>query len=133
MNCSGFSLPRAPKWAASVGYEHTFNFSGGSAINAAREPGSTLRNATPDSSSLARSLPTPTQTYDVDLTYLSRNGKWSLRAFVHNVGNEPVYTGRLRARLRAAARVRHHRPAAHVRRPRLATTLIEGHRSCDEA
>lgn len=92
VNCSGFSLPRAPKWAASVGYEHTFNFSGGSAINAALSGQYSSERYT-GFEFVGSQLADASQTYDVDLTYLSSNGKWSLGAFVHNVGNEPVYTG----------------------------------------
>jgi iron complex outermembrane receptor protein len=33
------------------------------------------------------------EVYNVDLTYVSPHGNWTLSAFVHNLDDEAVYTG----------------------------------------
>jgi iron complex outermembrane recepter protein len=85
-------LPRAPKWTASAGYDHTFRFTNGSSLNAALSGQYASERYTGFefvSSQLADSY----QTFDFDLTYVSQSGKLLLGAFVHNIDDEPVYTG----------------------------------------
>jgi iron complex outermembrane receptor protein len=91
VNCSGFALPRAPKWAASLGYDHTFRISGAGAINAAVS-GQYTSSRYMGFEFVRNQLADSTETYDVDVTYTAESGKWSLGAFVHNVGDEAVYT-----------------------------------------
>jgi iron complex outermembrane recepter protein len=92
VNCSGLALPRAPKWSASVGYEHTFRFAGGASLNAAVS-GNYASERYTGFEFVRSQLADASETFDFDVTYVSGSGKWSLGAFVHNIGDEPVYTG----------------------------------------
>jgi iron complex outermembrane receptor protein len=92
VNCSGFPLPRAPKWAASMGYDHTFRFTNGSSLNAALSGQYSSERYT-GFEFVTPQLADAAGTFDFDLTYVSRSGKFLLGAFVHNLDNEPVYTG----------------------------------------
>ncbi|MEP7245871.1 MAG: TonB-dependent receptor, partial [Gammaproteobacteria bacterium] len=92
VDCSGFALPRAPKWAASLGYEHVFRFSGGANLSAAVN-GQYASSRYTGFEFVQSQRADSSETYDVDVTYSSASGKWSLGAFVHNVGEEAVYTG----------------------------------------
>ena len=92
VNCSGFPLPRAPKWAASMGYDHTFRFTNGSNLNAALSGQYSSERYT-GFEFVTPQLADASRTFDFDLTYVSQSGKFLLGAFVHNIDNEPVYTG----------------------------------------
>jgi iron complex outermembrane receptor protein len=92
VDCSGFALPRAPKWVASAGYEHVFHFPGGSMLSAALS-GEYASSRYTGFEFVQPQLADAAGTFDVDVTYVSTSGKWSLGAFVHNIGEEAVYTG----------------------------------------
>jgi iron complex outermembrane receptor protein len=92
IDCSGFELPRAQEWVASFGYDHTFRLGNGATLNAA------LSGQYGSERWLGFEF-VPTQradayeVFDVDLTYAAPDGRWSLAAFVHNIGDEAVYSG----------------------------------------
>jgi len=92
VDCSGFPLPRAPKWSASLAYDHTFRITDGAIVNAAisgqyGSPRWLGFEFVPAQDAASYQL------FDVDLTYVSASGKWSIAGFVHNVADEAVYTG----------------------------------------
>ena len=92
VNCTGYPLPRAPKWTASAGYDHTFRLSNGSSLNAALS-GQHLSERYTGFEFVAAQKAASARTYDFDVSYVSPSGRLMLGAFVHNIDNEPVYTG----------------------------------------
>ncbi|HEY1963042.1 MAG TPA: TonB-dependent receptor, partial [Rhizomicrobium sp.] len=92
INCDGFQLPRSPKWAASAGYDHTFTFGDASTLNAAVN----MQYASARWLNFDYVKPERVSAYtvfDFDLTYMPAGGHWSVAGYVHNIGNEAVYTG----------------------------------------
>lgn len=92
VECSGFQLPRAPKWTASLAYEHTFHLPGGANLNAGLT-GQYASERWLGFEFVQNQRAAAYETFDVDLTYVSANSKWSISGFVHNVTDEAVYTG----------------------------------------
>lgn len=92
IDCTGKQLPKAPKWSGKVGYAHTFEFGNGGSVTAAAR-------AQFSSAIIMDITYAPTarmgswETYDADLTYDSPDQKWSLTAWIRNIGDEVVYTG----------------------------------------
>lgn len=92
VDCSGFELPRAQEWVASLDYDHTFNLANGASLNAAAgakygsERWLGFEFVEPQRADAY-------EIFDFDLTYLDAGGRWSIAAFVHNIGDEAVYTG----------------------------------------
>jgi iron complex outermembrane receptor protein len=92
IDCSGYELPRAPEWAASAAYEHTFTFSNGSALSArlsAQYTGARWLNF----EYVATERVGSSEVYNFDLAYASPKGSWVVSGFVHNIDDEAVYTG----------------------------------------
>jgi iron complex outermembrane receptor protein len=90
--CTGFQMPRAPKWSGAATYAHTFELSRGDTI---------VLDGTMQFASrrwLGFDYVEPENvggyaTFDANLTYTSPDEDWSVAAFVRNIGNEAYYTG----------------------------------------
>ncbi len=92
ITCDGRQMPRSPKFSGTVGYDQTFQLGNGGSIKAAVNvtfAASRWLNYEYVSTEHAE----PYQVVDLDLTYTHTGGRWSLGAYVHNIGNEAVYTG----------------------------------------
>ena len=87
-----FTTAGPPKWTASAGYDHTFRLSNGSSLNAALS-GQYLSERYTGFEFVAAQKAASARTYDFDVSYVSPSGRLMLGAFVHNIDNEPVYTG----------------------------------------
>jgi iron complex outermembrane receptor protein len=92
INCSGFQMPRAPKWSGAATYAHTFDLPRGDTIVL----DGTMQFAS--SRWLGFDYVEPEHvggyaTFDANLTYTSPNLDWSVAAFARNIGDEAVYTG----------------------------------------
>jgi iron complex outermembrane receptor protein len=92
VDCSGFQMPRSPRWSGAAMFSHRFELGGGHKLLA----------AVTGQFASARWLGfeyVPTQrsgsyaTLDADLTWTSPGGRWTIAGFVHNVTKEAVYTG----------------------------------------
>lgn len=92
IDCSGFQMPRAPKWTGAATYAHTFDLPGGATV---------VFDATSQFASkrwLGFDYVAPEHvdgyvTFDANLTYTAPERRWSVAAFVRNIGKEAVYTG----------------------------------------
>ncbi|MFM2410183.1 MAG: hypothetical protein RL481_1011 [Pseudomonadota bacterium] len=96
IDCAGFPLVRTPKWSGSVDYLHTFDLKSGSAIDVRGY----YRFAS--SSYLAIDLLEAQKNssygvFDADLTFRTSDDKFSITAWIRNIGNEAVYTQAFRA------------------------------------
>lgn len=93
VNCSGLPLPRTPQWAGTASYQHVFPLAdGGKLTFNANATLATSRYLSID----FFSPETKADGYalvDADLTYATRDDKYSITAFVKNIGNEAVYNG----------------------------------------
>lgn len=92
VDCSGKPLPRAPKWAGSANYMHSFDLgSAGSldaSVNVSFSSSRYLDNSFTDQ--------VKAQGYasgDIVLTYRSPDDRWSLSGYVRNVTDVDIYTG----------------------------------------
>jgi iron complex outermembrane recepter protein len=92
IDCSGFELPHAAKWAGSTGYEHTIDLGGmGTIVASADAQFASARWLTVDFVSNGRD-----GAYvrgNAALTYHSASDRWSVGAWVRNIGDAAVYTG----------------------------------------
>ena len=92
IDCSGRELPRAPQWAASAAYEHTFTFGNGSTLGA-RLSGQYTDARWLNFEYVATERVGANEVFNLDLTYSSPQGNWMVHGFVHNIDDEAVYTG----------------------------------------
>lgn len=92
IDCSGFQMPRAPKWAGAATYSRTFRLPAGDTV---------VLDGTMQFAS-ARWLGFDYvdeeraggyATFDANLTYNSPNRDWSVAAYMRNIGKEAVHTG----------------------------------------
>lgn len=92
LNCSGFPLTHAPRWSGSLGYEHRFQFAGGSSLTAAADANfATSRYLAVD---FLPSEDAPSYVVEnLYLTYAAPANRWSVQLFVRNLSDAVVYTG----------------------------------------
>ncbi len=92
INCTGFQLPRTPKWSGVVSYSHTFDLPNGAALDLAPDvtfassrwlSAEFVENARADGYAL----------FNTSLTYRAPDDAYSIQVFVRNIGNTAVYTG----------------------------------------
>ncbi|GAA0304714.1 TonB-dependent receptor [Sphingomonas oligophenolica] len=91
VDCSGFPLPRAPKFVARGGYAHVFRLDDGSTVTA-NAVGNYQSSKYLSIDYVPAALAKRTFTADFDLDFVSSNKRFSVGAFVHNLTNEAVYT-----------------------------------------
>ncbi|NIJ09227.1 iron complex outermembrane receptor protein [Sphingomonas vulcanisoli] len=92
VDCSGFPLSRAPLWTGSGSWTHSFQFGGGSHIDA------TLSGQYSSKYYLSnffnnQVLAPSNFVGNFTANYIPANGRWSFGAFVRNFTDEVVYTG----------------------------------------
>lgn len=92
IDCTGFQMPRAPKWSGAATYAHTFNLPRGDTIVL----DGTMQFAS--SRWLGFDYVPPEHvggyaSFDANLTYTAPKRNWSVAAYVRNIGEEAVYTG----------------------------------------
>jgi iron complex outermembrane receptor protein len=91
VDCKGFQVVRAPEWSGTAGYDHTFRIGNGGSIIAGAQ--AQFASSSWLSIDFLPQLKQDSYTvFDVDLRYVAPADKWSVSAFVHNVGNEAVLT-----------------------------------------
>ena len=91
LDCSGFQLARAPLWSAQASLEHHFNLpNNADLVASANAQFTSPRWGSVDFTPNTR-FPAST-TGNFDLTYTPDRGRWSLSAFVRNVGDKRVAT-----------------------------------------
>jgi iron complex outermembrane receptor protein len=92
IDCSGFAMPRAPRWSGSASYQHTLDLPhGDSLVFDAAVQFSSRRWLGFDY------VPTELEggyaSIDATVTYTDPSGRWSLAAYARNLGNEAYRTG----------------------------------------
>lgn len=89
VDCAGFQLARAPRWSGSASWEHRFPLASGAQLVAnANAQFASSRWVAVDFTQHERQ---PSYTIgNFDLTYSSAQSRWSVSAFVRNVGNKAV-------------------------------------------
>jgi len=92
LDCSGFGMPRAPKWSGAASYARTFDLGRGDTV--------VLDGSMQFASSrwLGFDYVEPQRagayaTFDASLTYNAPDRNWSVAAYVRNIGEKAVYTG----------------------------------------
>lgn len=92
VDCSGFPLPRAPRFTAQAGYSHDFVFDSGAKLSLSLSGQYiTSKYLTVDYQQVGKVG--DTFTGDIDLTFTPASERFSISGFVNNVTNEEVYTG----------------------------------------
>lgn len=91
VDCSGRRLPRAPRWAASLGYDHIFRLGNAGQITAA-VAGQYASERLLGFEFVANQRAEAYEIFDLDLTYAAPSGQWTLTGFVHNIADEAVYS-----------------------------------------
>ncbi|HVZ37028.1 MAG TPA: TonB-dependent receptor, partial [Polyangiaceae bacterium] len=92
IDCTGEQLPKAPTWSGNLGYSHVFDLPNGGGITAAAHgqfSSSTFQDITYAPTGRMGSW----TIVDADLTYDSPESKWSVTAWIRNIGDKAVYTG----------------------------------------
>lgn len=92
IDCTGFQLPRTPRWSGTVSYTHTFDLGNGGTIDVSPDMSFSssrwlsaefVENARADAYAL----------FNASVTYRAPDEKYSVQFFVRNIGNEAAYTG----------------------------------------
>lgn len=92
INCDGFQLPRTPKWSGNVSYSHTFELDGGAEIEFT--PDMSFATSRWLSAEFVENARAPGYAlFNASLTYRAPDDRYSIQAFVRNIGNEAVYNG----------------------------------------
>jgi iron complex outermembrane recepter protein len=95
IDCAGQDLVRAPEWSGVAGYDHIFDFGNGSRlVTGVNTTFSSSQILSPDF------IPSGTDdgyaTANADITFFSRDDRWSLSAWGRNLTDEEIYTGGFR-------------------------------------
>jgi iron complex outermembrane receptor protein len=92
IDCSGFRLPRTPKWSGAASFTQEFGLGNGGALIAdVSAQFASKRWLGYEFVSMQRA--DGYALLSADLTYQSPGQRWSVAAFVRNITNEAVYTG----------------------------------------
>lgn len=92
INCAGFPSVNAPEWSGSMSYTHTFDLSNGGTVDATVS--GQFASDRYLSSFFSEQVHAPEYfVTNVNATYRSPDGNWSLSAFGRNLSDELVYTG----------------------------------------
>lgn len=92
VNCDGFQMARTPKWSGSASYTHSFDLANGGGIDVSGD-------LTFASSSWIEAAFVPNdrneayQLFNASVTYKAPGDKFTVQAFIRNIGNTAVYTG----------------------------------------
>lgn len=91
---SGSSFPNAPEWQGTFGYQHTFDLGSGEIVAGLRSRfSSEWFGALVEDDAVRDEVTQDSYTRtDVELTYNSGNGMWSITAYVRNVEDEAVFS-----------------------------------------
>jgi iron complex outermembrane receptor protein len=91
-NCAGYQVARVPAWTGTVGYEHLFNLpnDGVISLTGGMKFASSRWVAT---DFIPAEHTRPYQVFDATLTYSPPNRRYSLSAYVRNIGQAAYYTG----------------------------------------
>ena len=96
VDCAGFQLAKAPKWSGTASYEHVFELAGGATVVAGVDTHFSSKIWGGVDFIPNQRLPSYTIT-NLDLTYHAPQDRWSVMAFVRNVGNKAAYTNAFQA------------------------------------
>jgi iron complex outermembrane receptor protein len=90
-NCEGQQLPRTPKWAGTMGYEHRFELGAGNLVFGANAQLASSRWL--DYAYMRNSKAPGYTVINAELTYNSPKNRWAASVYGNNLTNEAVYTG----------------------------------------
>ncbi|MBD3728188.1 MAG: TonB-dependent receptor [Sphingomonadales bacterium] len=92
INCDGFQLPRTPKWSGSVRYNHSFPLANGGSVDFS--PNMTFASSRWLSAEFVENARAKGYAvFNASLTYRAPDDRYSVQAFVRNIGDTAVYTG----------------------------------------
>lgn len=95
IDCSGKPLVRAPQWSGTIAYQHGFGLANGAQVVAGVDGQfASSQYLYPDFVDSGRD--DGFFTFNADLTYRTRGGRYSITAWGRNLGNEAIYTGGIR-------------------------------------
>lgn len=92
VDCSGFGLPRAPRWTGSFGWDHALTFASGANL-VLGVSGQYVGKRWLGFEFVANQRASSYTTLDVDLTWMSANDSWSVAGYVRNLTDKAAYTG----------------------------------------
>jgi iron complex outermembrane receptor protein len=91
-NCAGYQVARVPKWTGTVNYDHVFTLGSGATIDLAGSMKfAASRWLATDFISAERAAPYVVG--DATLTYTAPSKRYSIGAFIRNIGQKAYYTG----------------------------------------
>jgi iron complex outermembrane receptor protein len=91
-NCAGNQVARVPKWTGTVNYDHAFTLGSGATIDL----GASMKFATSRwlaTDFIPAERAAPYVEGDATLTYTAPDKRYSVGAFVRNIGQKAYYTG----------------------------------------
>ena len=92
INCTGFELPRTPKWSGNVSYSHIFDFDNGGRLELS--PDMSFASSRWLSAEFVQNARAPSYVaFNASATYHSPDDNWTLMVFMRNIGNEAIYNG----------------------------------------
>lgn len=92
IDCTGFQLPRTPKWSGTVSYNHSFDLANGATIDFS--PDMTFSSSRWLSAEFVENARAKGYAlFNASLTYRSPDDNYSIQLFVRNIGDKAVYTG----------------------------------------
>lgn len=91
VSLAGNRLIQSPKWTIQGGYEHAFRFEGGAKITP-RVQAQYRSSSYLTFFNRANDRQDPYALVDATLTYAAPDDRWSVQAFVRNIGNAVVLT-----------------------------------------
>lgn len=92
IDCTGFQLPRTPKWAGTVSYTHTVDLPGGAAVDISPDM-SFASSRWLSAEFVENALGGAYALFNASVTYRAPDNVWSVQLFMRNIGDKAVYTG----------------------------------------
>jgi iron complex outermembrane receptor protein len=92
VDCSGFPLPRAPKWSGMAGYQHVFDLSSSGDVTLGGDMQFSSKRYI-GGEYIDDEIAESYIRFNADLTYTTPSGNVSVSAFIRNIGNEQIARG----------------------------------------
>ena len=94
IDCTGFEATRSPEWTANAAYTHTFEFAGGTTLDA-NVNASYKDQVWTTGLFLAEQRVPDLLLWNVRLTYVAADGKYRIIAYVNNIDEDATYSAGL--------------------------------------
>jgi iron complex outermembrane receptor protein len=91
-DCSNFQVARVPKFTGTLGYDHSFALPDDATVDLSASAKLTTRRWIATDFIPAESA-AGYATFDLNLAYSARDNRYTIGAFVHNIGDRSYYTG----------------------------------------